>query len=131
MAHTDPISDMLIRIKNAYLANHTKLTVGYSRLKEDIVRVLKKEGYVADVKVEGKGKDKILEITLRYVDGVRAFTGLRRISKPGLRKYSGSSSLPKVLSGLGHVVVSTPKGVMTAREARKVNVGGELICEIW
>lgn len=131
MAHTDPISDMLIRIKNAYLANHIKLMVGYSRLKEDIVRVLKKEGYLEEVKVEGKGKDKIIKITLKYADGVRVFTDLRRISKPGLRKYSGSSSLPKVLSGLGHVVVSTPKGVMTAREAGKANVGGELICEIW
>jgi len=131
MSHTDPIADMLIRIKNAYLANHTSLMVGYSRIKEDIAKVLKKEGYLQEVKVEGEGTQKQLNITLRYVEGVRALTDLRRLSKPGLRKYTSKSELPTVLSGLGHVVVSTPKGLMTARDAKKENVGGELICEIW
>jgi len=123
MSHTDPIADMLIRIKNAYMANHTKLTVGYSRIKEDIAIVLKQEGYLQDAKVEGEG--------LVYVGGVRVFTDVRRLSKPGLRRYSSKSDLPTILSGVGQALVSTSKGVMTVKAAKKENLGGELICEIW
>ncbi|NCN58524.1 30S ribosomal protein S8 [Candidatus Roizmanbacteria bacterium CG22_combo_CG10-13_8_21_14_all_38_20] len=131
MSHTDPIADMLIRIKNAYMANHAKLTVGYSRIKEDIAVVLKQEGYLRDAKVEGEGVKKQLVLSLMYVDGQRAFTDVRRLSKPGLRKYSSKSALPTVLSGVGQALVSTSKGVMSVRAAKKENLGGELICEIW
>ncbi|MDP3983088.1 MAG: 30S ribosomal protein S8 [bacterium] len=131
MSHTDPIADMLIRIKNAYMANHTKLTVGYSRIKEDIAIVLKQEGYLQDVKVEGEGVKKHLVLSLVYVDGVRVFTDVRRLSKPGLRRYSSKSDLPTILSGVGQALVSTSKGVMSVRAAKKENLGGELICEIW
>ena len=131
MSHTDPIADMLIRIKNAYMANHTKLTVGYSRIKEDIAIVLKQEGYLQDAKVEGEGVKKYLVLSLVYVDGVRLFTDVRRLSKPGLRRYSSKSDLPTILSGVGQALVSTSKGVMTVKAAKKENLGGELICEIW
>lgn len=131
MSHTDPIADMLIRIKNAYMANHTKLTVGYSRIKEDIAIVLKQEGYLQDAKVEGEGVKKQLVLSLVYVDGVRVFTDVRRLSKPGLRRYSSKSDLPTILSGVGQALVSTSKGVMTVKAAKKENLGGELICEIW
>ena len=131
MSHTDPIADMLIRIKNAYMANHTKLTVGYSRIKEDIAIVLKQEGYLQDAKVEGEGVKKHLVLSLVYVGGVRVFTDVRRLSKPGLRRYSSKSDLPTILSGVGQALVSTSKGVMSVRAAKKENLGGELICEIW
>jgi small subunit ribosomal protein S8 len=127
---TDPISDMLTRIRNAGRALRPTVEVPHSRLKENIAAILKKEGYVADVAVEGK-LPKTINIKLKYQGKKNVIEGLRRISRPGLRHYVGATKIPRVLGGLGVAVVSTPEGVMTDVQARKKNLGGELLCYIW
>ena len=127
---TDPISDMLTRIRNAGHALRPTVTVPHSRLKENIAGILKKEGYVADVAVEGK-MPKNINIKLKYQGKKTVIEGLRRISRPGLRHYVGATKIPRVRGGLGVAVISTPEGVMTDVQARKKNLGGELLCYIW
>ena len=127
---TDPISDMLTRIRNASRALQPTVTVPHSRIKEDIANVFKKEGYVATVIVE-KNAIKTISIKLKYQGKKNVIEGLRRISKPGLRHYVGATEIPRVLGGLGVAVISTPEGVMTGVQARKKNLGGELLCYIW
>lgn len=126
----DPISDLLTRIRNAGQAQHAQVSIPHSRLKEAIVRLLKAEGYLGDVQVEGD-KIKSLKVGLRYQGRRSVITGLRQISTPGLRRYVGAGEVPRVLGGMGVAVLSTPKGVMSGIEARKQNVGGELICYVW
>ncbi|HAB14999.1 MAG TPA: 30S ribosomal protein S8 [Verrucomicrobiales bacterium] len=126
----DPISDLLTRIRNAGQAQHVEVTIPHSRLKEAVVRLLKDEGYLNDVRVEGD-KIKSLKVGLRYQGRRSVITGLRQISTPGLRRYVGAGSVPRVLGGLGVAVLSTPKGVLSGLEAQKQNVGGELICYVW
>lgn len=126
----DPISDLLTRIRNAGQAQHSDVSIPHSRLKEAIARLLKDEGYVTDVKVEGD-KIKSIKVSLRYQNRRSVITGLRQISTPGLRRYVGAGDVPRVLGGMGVAVLSTPKGVLTGLEARKQNVGGEVICYVW
>lgn len=126
----DPISDLLTRLRNAGSAYHPKVAMPHSKLKESIAVVLKREGYVSDVQVEGTTK-RTLTITLKY-DGRRPiFTRLQQISTPGLRRYVGSTEIPHVLGGMGVAILSTPLGILTGSDARKKNVGGELVCYVW
>jgi small subunit ribosomal protein S8 len=126
----DPISDLLTRIRNAGMARHAKVTMPYSKLKASVAQILHQEGYVAEVGVEG-GPKKALTLALKY-DGRRpVIAGLRQISTPGLRRYVRSTEIPRVLGGMGVAIVSTSKGVMTGSEAKKQNLGGELVCYIW
>ena len=127
---TDPISDMLTRIRNAGHALLPTVEMPHSRMKESIANILKKEGYIATVAVDGKTIKK-LKLQLRYQGKKHVIEGLRRISKPGLRHYVGATEIPRVLGGMGVAVISTPEGVMTGAQARKKNLGGELLCYIW
>ena len=127
---TDPISDMLTRIRNAGRALLPVVEMPHSRMKESLAHILKQEGYVAEVVVDGKPFKKI-KIRLKYQGKKSVIEGLRRISKPGLRHYVGATEIPRVLGGLGVAVVSTPEGVMTGAQARKKNLGGELLCYVW
>lgn len=129
---SDPIADMLTRIRNGYLAHQRQVEVPYSRVKEAIAKILVEEGFAAGVEASGKKpKDKRLLIRLKYEAKKPVLTGIKRISKPGVRTYSPADKLPLVQSGFGISIVSTPKGIMTAAEARKKNVGGEVICNVW
>src|SRR4029077_16735692 len=127
----DPISDMLTRIRNAQRALLPAVEVPHSKMKESIAQILKKEGYVAEVAVEGKLPAKVIKLKLKYQGKKSVIEGLRRISRPGLRHYVGATKIPRVLGGLGIAVVSTPEGVMTGTQARKKNLGGELLCYVW
>ena len=127
---TDPISDMLTRIRNAGLALQPLVELPHSRLKESIAHILKKEGYLAEVTVEGAAAKKI-KLKLKFVGKKSVVEGIRRISKPGLRHYVGADSIPRVLGGMGVAVISTPEGVMTGVEARRKNLGGEVLCYVW
>jgi small subunit ribosomal protein S8 len=127
----DPISDMLTRIRNAGRALLPTVEVPHSRIKQDIAQILKKEGYVADVVVDGKVPKKTIKLRLKYEGKKNVIEGLKRVSSPGLRRYVGSTEIPRVLGGLGVSVVSTSEGVMTGTQAKKKNIGGELLCYIW
>ncbi|HEX3889557.1 MAG TPA: 30S ribosomal protein S8 [Verrucomicrobiae bacterium] len=127
---SDPISDMLTRIRNASRALLPAVEMPHSRMKESLAKILKSEGYVAEVSVDGKVIKK-LKIQLKYQGKKNVIEGLKRISKPGLRKYVGSTEIPRVLAGLGISIVSTSEGVMTGTQAKKKNLGGELLCYIW
>ena len=126
----DPISDLLTRIRNAGSAQHPTLQMPHSKLKESIARILKQEGYLNDISVEGD-KLKNLKLGLRYEGKKSVIVGLRQISTPGLRRYVRSTEIPRVLGGMGVAVVSTSKGVMSGQDAKKHNLGGELICYVW
>ncbi|WP_392445391.1 30S ribosomal protein S8 [Sneathia vaginalis] len=128
---TDPIADMLTRIRNANVAKHATVAVPFSRIKESIANILKNEGYIVDYEIKEEGTKKDIVVTLKFVDGEEVVKGLRRISKPGRRVYSSVDNLPKVLGGLGIAIVSTPKGVLTDKECRKHSVGGEVLCYVW
>jgi small subunit ribosomal protein S8 len=127
---TDPIADMLTRIRNANQALIPDIEMSHSRMKESIADILKREGYIIDYAVEGKPLKKI-KLKLKYQGRKGVIAGLRRVSTPGLRRYVGATEIPRVLGGMGVAIVSTPKGVMTGVEARKQNVGGELLAFIW
>ena len=127
---SDPISDMLTRIRNGGRALLPVVELPHSRIKENVANILKAEGYVSDVAVEGNPIKKI-KIRLKYSGKKNVIEGLKRISKPGLRKYVGSTEIPRVRGGLGVAVVSTSEGVMTGTQARRKNLGGELLCYIW
>ena len=125
---TDPIADMLTRIRNANVMRNKEVVMPTSKMKTEIAKILKEEGYITEFKV----KDNTLTLTLKYAENKeRVITGLKRISKPGLRVYVSASELPTVLNGLGIAIISTPQGVMTDRLARKNNVGGEVIAYVW
>ena len=131
MVVTDPIADMLTRIRNANLRKHPTVSVPASKIKLDILRVLKEEGYISDfVKIEDE-KQGMISITLKYVNKTSVIKGLKRISKPGLKVYAKRNELPKVLNGLGVAIVSTSGGVMSDREARQKNLGGEVLAFVW
>ena len=132
MSMTDPIADLLTRIRNAMSAGFPTVEAPASRLKGDLCRVLKAEGYITDYMREEDGKQGILRVTLKYSsDRTPVITGIRRISKPSLRVYTGKREVRLVRSGLGISIVTTSNGVMTDRQARKENVGGEVLCEVW
>ncbi len=123
----DPIADLLTRIRNANQRKHKAVQAPYSRLKNDIVNILKDEGYIVDYKVEGEGVNKQLVIFLKYKGNQKVITGLKRISKPGLRVYSEAEKLPRVLNGYGIGIISTSKGIMTDAKARENKLGGEVM----
>ena len=127
---TDPIADMLTRIRNSLVANKVSVSIPASKMKEAIAKVLKEEGYISEYTVkdlEGKAE---LEVVLKYFEGEPVIAELKRVSKPGLRTYKGVDELPKVLNGLGIAIISTSKGIMTDRAARNAGIGGEVICSV-
>ncbi len=129
---TDPIADMLTRIRNANNARHTTVDIPASNMKKAIADILLQEGYVKDVEIIEDGIQGIIRITLKYAENKqKVLTGLKRVSKPGLRAYASKDELPKVLKGLGIAIISTSKGIMTDKEARRQNVGGEVLAFIW
>lgn len=129
---TDPIADMLTRIRNAVSVGHDELTMPSSKLKEEVARILTEEGYIDRFDVAPSGPGKALTLQLRYIDRHKpVIQGLRRISKPGHRVYRGAGELPRVQGGLGVVVVSTSQGLLPDREARRRRLGGEIVCEVW
>ena len=128
---TDPIADMLTRIRNANQMRYTEVEVPASKMKKEIARILKSEGFIVDYKEKKNNIQNILVLSLKYVDKERVITGLKRISKPGLRVYVKAEEVPTVLNGLGIAIISTSKGVMTDKEARKNSLGGEVLAYIW
>ena len=128
MSMTDPIADLLTRIRNAQLARKTEVSVSSSKLKTALVKVLKDEGYVAGFHTENEGAKTTLTIELKYFDGRPVIDRLERVSRPGLRIYRSKTELPKIQGGLGTAIVSTPKGVMTDKQARAIGQGGEVLC---
>ena len=128
---TDPISDMLTRIRNANQMRYEEARVPASNIKKEIARILKEEGYIADYKIEKAGVQNTIVLNLKYDNKTRVITGLKRISKPGLRVYAKASEMPEVLNGLGIAIVSTSKGVMTGKDAKSQSLGGEVLAYIW
>ena len=128
---TDPIADMLTSIRNAITAKKETVEIPASNMKKAIADILLAEGYVKDVKIVEDGYNGKIAITLKYSDKKSVINGLKRVSKPGLRTYSGVETMPSVLNGLGTVILSTNKGVMTGKQAKAANVGGEVLCYIW
>jgi small subunit ribosomal protein S8 len=131
MTMTDPIADMLSRIRNANTAYHKTVSVPFSKIKESIARILVNEGYIESFEITEDGIKKDLILTLKYNGKERIITGLERVSRPGLKNYAKRSKIPRVLGGLGVAIISTSKGVITGRKARAEGVGGEVICHIW
>lgn len=131
MQITDTIADMLTRIRNASSAKHATVDIPASNLKKTIAQILVDEGYIKSFRVIDDNKQGVIRVTLKYVEGTQAITGLRRVSKPGLRIYSNCKDMPKVIKGLGIAIVSTSKGIMTDKKAREQNVGGEVLAFVW
>jgi small subunit ribosomal protein S8 len=133
---TDPIADMLTRIRNALIAKHTDTVMPYSKMKEEIAKILAEEGYIERYEVEGEVPHKNLTIVLKYAGNRRrevrpVITGLERVSKPGRRLYTGTDEIPWVLSGMGIAILTTPQGLMTGQNARRERLGGEILCYVW
>ena len=131
MSLSDPIGDMLARLKNSQMRNHKKIEMPSSKFKEKIAEILKTEGYIIDYEVKSENNKSNLHINLKYSSGTPVINSIERISKPGRRIFSSAESLPKVNNGLGIAIISTPKGVMTDIDARKQKVGGEIICKVF
>ena len=131
MSVTDPISDFLLRIRNASKAKKLRVEIPASKMKVGLAEILKKESFIHDYSIIEDNKQNVIKIQLKYRDGSSAITGMKRISKPGLRIYKDATQLPRVLNGLGTAVISTSKGLMTDKEARSQSAGGEVICYIW
>ena len=132
MNTTDPIADMLTRIRNASAARHKDLTVPSSKVKREIARVLVEEGFIESWTTAADGVQETLSMQLKYVEGrTPVVSGLKRISKPGLRVYARKTEIPRVLGGLGLAILSTSRGIMTGSQARKLNLGGEVLCYVW
>ncbi len=132
MSMSDPLADMLTRIRNAAMVKFESVEIPKSNMKVEIARVLQEEGFITDYQVSTKGVQGILKIGLKYgPDGESAINGLKRVSKPGLRKYAKANAVPKVLDGLGIAIISTSKGIVTDKTARAQNTGGEILCEVW
>jgi small subunit ribosomal protein S8 len=131
MSLTDPVADFLARIRNAIRARHQKLDVPASKLKAEIARILKEEGYISNYKVQEEEGKLVLRVYLKYGGTEAAIRDLERISRPGCRVYVGRDEIKRVQGGLGISILTTPKGVMTGRQARREGVGGELLCEVW
>ncbi|TME32537.1 MAG: 30S ribosomal protein S8 [Chloroflexi bacterium] len=132
MNSTDPIADMLTRIRNASAARHKDLTVPSSKVKREIARVLTEEGFIESWATAPDGVQETLSMRLKYVEGrTPVVSGLKRISKPGLRVYARKTEIPRVLGGLGLAILSTSRGIMTGSQARKLNLGGEVLCYVW
>ncbi len=129
---TDPIADMLTRIRNASKAKHEKVDIPSSKLKVEIAKILKDEGYVKNVKLVKDRRQGVIRVYLKYTeDELPVIQGLKRVSRPGCRVYTGNATIPKVRAGLGTAILSTPKGIQTGKQAKKDNVGGEVLCHVW
>jgi small subunit ribosomal protein S8 len=128
---SDPIADFLTRLRNAANSHRSDVSAPYSKIKEEIARILKQEGYIVDFEISSEAKPAQIKVTMKFVNRTPALSGLKRISKPGLRKYVGSTDIPRVLGGMGVSILSTSKGIITGREAKKQNVGGELVALVW
>ena len=131
MNMTDPIADMLTRIRNGIMARHTRVLIPSSNMKVAIAAILKEEGYIRDYDVVKDNPQGTLRVSLRYVDKRPVISHIKRVSKPGLRVYTGRDDIPRVRGGLGTAILSTPKGVMTGRKAYQMGIGGEVICYVW
>jgi small subunit ribosomal protein S8 len=132
MTSSDPIADMLTRVRNALSARHQKVDVPASKLKMEIARILKEEGYIINFKLAEDGTQRSIRLYLKYTPtNESAIANIERVSRPGCRVYVGSGDIPRVLGGLGVNILTTPRGVMTGRDARKQGVGGELLCQVW
>ena len=131
MQITDPIADMLTRIRNASTAKHATVDVPASKMKKAIADILVEEGYIKNYQLVADGAQGIIKITLKYNGNQKVISGLRRVSKPGLRVYAGADELPQVLKGLGIAIISTSKGIMTDKKAREAHVGGEVLAFVW
>lgn len=131
MNMTDPIADMLTRIRNAVMARHLRVTIPASNMKIAIARILKEEGYIRDYELVRDNPQGTIRITLRYVEKQSVLTHLQRISKPGLRVYKGRDDVPRIRGGLGTAIISTPKGLMTGKKAYHLGLGGEVVCYVW
>ena len=130
-ALTDPIADFLTRLRNATRAQKTQLSLPFSTIKSDMARVLKEEGYIADYSVDGEGAEKKITVKAKIVAQTSAISGLQRVSRPGLRRYVGADEIPRVRGGQGIAILSTPRGVLSGREAKRQNVGGELLAYVY
>ena len=128
---TDPIADLLTRVRNAAMARHDSVNIPASKMKIAVAKILKDEGFISDFSIVKGETQRMIKITLKYIDKQPAFIGLERVSKPGLRVYSGKKEIPRVYGGLGIAVISTSKGLMTGQEAWKKNIGGEVLCYVW
>lgn len=131
MQISDPIADLLTRIRNAGKAHIRKITLPSSKIKANVVRVLKEEGFVEDFRIIEKPVQNELEVTLRFYQGQPSFRSIQRVSRPGIRRYTNVADMPRVKSGLGIAILSTPQGILSDGEARKRNVGGEILCNVW
>ncbi|MBQ4427370.1 MAG: 30S ribosomal protein S8 [Oscillospiraceae bacterium] len=131
MQITDPIADMLTRIRNANTAKHATVDIPASNMKKAIVQILLDEGYIKNYQIVADGGQGVIKVTLKYNQGEKVIQGLRRVSKPGLRVYAGTEEIPYVLKGLGTAIISTSKGVMTDKKARAEHVGGEVLAFVW
>ncbi len=132
MQLSDPIGDMLTRLRNGAMARHATVDIPHSNLKERIASILKDEGFVRDFEIVREGAKATIRVTLKYTSQRRpVITHLKRISTPGLRIYAGKERIPRVLGGIGLVIISTPRGVVTGQHAKRLGVGGELLCEVW
>jgi len=130
-AISDPIADFLTRLRNASSARQSEFTAPYSKMKSEIARILKAEGYITDYELDSTGKHPQLKVKTKFVNKTPAFVGIKRVSRPGLRRYVGSQDIPRVLGGMGIAVLSTSKGILTGQQARKQKLGGELLAYIW
>jgi small subunit ribosomal protein S8 len=132
MTPSDPIADMLTRVRNAITARHQKVDVPASKLKMELARILKEEGYILNYKMADDGPQKTIRLYLKYTAANQpAISTIQRVSRPGCRVYVGSKEIPRVLGGLGINILTTPRGLMTGRDARRENLGGELLCQVW
>ena len=127
----DPIADLLTRLRNATGAKTSAFKMPYSKLKSEVAKILKKEGYISDYELDTTEKHPQLKIRTKFINKTSAIAGLKRVSRPGLRRYVGAGEIPRVLGGMGIAVLSTPRGVLSGQEARKQNVGGEVLAYIW
>ena len=128
---TDPIADLLARVRNAAASQKPEMFLPYSKIKSDVARILKEEGYITDYAVDTEKAHPRIKITNKFANKASAITGLKRVSRPGLRRYVGAKEIPRVLGGMGIAILSTPRGVLSGREAKKQNVGGELLAYVW
>lgn len=128
---TDPIADLLARVRNAATAQKSELFVPYSKIKAEVVRILKQEGYITEYEIDTTAAHPRIKITNKMVNRTSAITGLKRVSRPGLRRYVGAQEIPRVLGGMGIAILSTSRGVLSGREAKKQKLGGELLAYVW
>jgi small subunit ribosomal protein S8 len=128
---TDPIADFLTRLRNAASSHRADVKLPYSKIKEEIARILKEEGYISEYEVDHSSRPAIIKVTMKFVNRTPALTGVKRVSKPGLRKYIGADEVPRVLGGMGISIVSSSRGILTGRQAKRENIGGELLAIVW